>query len=112
MSVRSRQNAERAIVDLRIIKVNPYSNHACEHFGWWLHLPDPNLPRPTDKSRSFETFRDGNRVILVPKQGPIGICHLIEKNRANCERVLSEKGGYKLANTWASRQRSNGGTDF
>ncbi len=81
--MRPRQNLQRAVVRIAIIKVQPQSDHPPEDLRRRLHMLNPLLLRPGSETGDGFLFKHRNGQVLMPLHLPIRPRLLIKEDAAN-----------------------------
>src|SRR4030095_14422332 len=83
MSMRARYDSQRTARFICIVQRKPKYNHVVQNGSWWLHVGDAGFERPAFESGKFHFTANGDAEILVPRDLPVSLWCLVEKNSAN-----------------------------
>jgi len=90
VTMTSRENAERSVGFIGVIKVQSRGQHLLEVSHGWLHVSDAVFDAPRTKLFTFVTFCDCDSQILMLGDRPVALWSLVEVDTSHRERRISE----------------------
>lgn len=88
MSMRPRQNLQRAVLRKAIIEMQSNGQDLRHQFCWRLYALNSGLLSPGMKPRHVMSSLNSNRKILVPEHAPVGTFCFIDPSVLSCIPII------------------------